>query len=70
MVISENVSAANDRVEGRIRREGKVEKGKEVGGKTLIDFCLIHIRSLSIFKVFASENKRKCCPHLDKYRKQ
>ena len=58
IAISENVSAANDRVEGRIRREGKVEKGKEVGGKTLIDFCLIHIRSLSIFKVFASENKR------------
>ena len=30
IAISENVSAANDRVEGRIRREGKVEKGKEV----------------------------------------
>ena len=51
------------------RREGKVEKGKEVKeGKTLIDFCLVHIRSLSIFKVFASENKKKCCLK-DKYRK-
>ena len=32
------------------RREGKVEKGKEVRkGKTLIDFCLRYYRQLPIY---------------------